>query len=447
MKRSQRTDGRPTGAVSPKPSWLLAAFFIVLLFPISVTIGGLRLSPIRAMLILSILPLTIMFFLGTLGKRTWVDGLILLHAIWMMVALMVVHGANHIAFAGITGVELVGGYLMGRAVIRRVGDFRHFVRIHMLALVVLSPFAFAELATGRLIIPSFFEPIFETTQRGQSAYGRLGLERVYSVFEHPILFGLFCSIVLANLLFSMRSWRVIAVPFSLAMTFMSLSSGPLLACGLQIFLIVWNWLTKGSWKTLVVVASIIFFTVDLMSNRTPFMIVAETLTFNSASAWARINIWTFGTQNVIENPLFGIGLNDWKRPNWLTASVDNFWLLVAMRYGLIGLGTILLATVLHFVFVIRASNLSVAEQEVRKGYSIALISTFFVLATVHIWGSMFVFVMFYFGAGAWFYTQPTTGENNFRDPEDSSFRPSVSYRRDPATFGPNASHPGKRVRQ
>ena len=59
------------------------------------------------------------------------------------------------------------------------------------------------------------------------------------------------------------------------------------------------------------------------------------LTFNSGTAYWRLHIWNFGSAEVWRNPLFGIGLNDWARPSWMwTASVDNFWLLTAMRYGI-----------------------------------------------------------------------------------------------------------------
>lgn len=416
-----------------RPSWLLLAFFIALLLPFSFTVGGLRLTPLRVFLIFSIVPLFFVLIRQESGRKTWVDLLVILHAIWVLLALAVNHGAQYIDFAGMNAIELIGGYLLGRVLIRSFADFQHFVRIHFATIIVLSPFAIVELMTGKLVIPSFFQPIFETIQRGQSAYGRLGLERVYSVFDHPILFGLFCSMVIANLLFSTRYLRGVSVPFALGITFMSLSSAPLLSCVLQIGLTAWNLLSKGSWKTLVAIGLISFVAVDLMSNRTPFAIVAETLTFNKNSAWARINIWTFGTQSVVDNPIFGIGMNDWKRPVWLTASVDNFWLLLAMRYGLVGLSILVSAIILHFTFVSKANLLAEKARRIRRGYSIVLVATVFVLGTVHIWGSMLVFVMLYVGAGAWIYTASTVNDVSTEIAEKGG-EPllSVDYRRDPS---------------
>jgi len=46
------------------------------------------------------------------------------------------------------------------------------------------------------------------------------------------------------------------------------------------------------------------------------------------------------------HPVFGIGYGDWARPNWIPASVDNFWLLTAMRHGVPGLGFLAAAFIL-----------------------------------------------------------------------------------------------------
>ena len=58
---------------------------------------------------------------------------------------------------------------------------------------------------------------------------------------------------------------------------------------------------------------------------------------------------------------------------------------------------------LHLVRIMARRGLSEAAASYRKGYVIAALGLFFVLGTVHIWGAVSVFVMFYLGAGAWFY--------------------------------------------
>ena len=109
------------------------------------------------------------------------------------------------------------------------------------------------------------------------------------------------------------------------------------------------------------------------------------------------------------NPIFGIGLNDWARPGWLAGSVDNFWLLMAMRYGVVGFGFLVAGLAFNFYHTVRADLDTEDERNCRRGYLVGSVSLMFSLATVHIWSQVALFVMFYFGAGAWMYTRPRKG--------------------------------------
>ena len=411
---------------------LLLIYFIVSILPISVEAAGLRLSPLRVMLLIMFVPYLLQILQGKAGKLTIVDILMLAHSFWIIIALAVVHGVSQIPFAGITMVELVGGYLLGRILIRDVASYKRMIKLLLGTMLFLLPFAAVELFTGRLIIPEILGKVFDTIHRGRSAYGRMGLERVYAVFEHPILFGLFCSVAIANVYYSIKSglvWRIVLIAFAVGMTFMSLSSAPLLACGLQAMLIVWDKMTKGSWKLFTILAIIGYVTIDSLSNRTPITILIETMTFNSGTGWARINIFNFGILNVYDNPIFGIGHNDWVRPHWLTASVDNFWLLTAMRYGFVGAGLLVAAFVVHFLKMMRAPIVNPLARDMRTGYGITLAAMCFTMITVHVWGSLAVFVMFYLGAGAWFYTsEDITREPGDEDADAAPQEPVVTSR-------------------
>ena len=48
-------------------------------------------------------------------------------------------------------------------------------------------------------------------------------------------------------------------------------------------------------------------------------------------------------------------------------------------------------------------------RELPQGLPVRALGLFFVLGTVHIWGAVSVFVMFYLGAGAWFYASDSAG--------------------------------------
>ena len=80
-----------------------------------------------------------------------------------------------------------------------------------------------------------------------------------------------------------------------------------------------------------------------------------------------------------------------------------------MRYGIPALAFMWIGIALHLVRIMVRRDLSEAAASYRKGYVIATLGLFFVLGTVHIWGAVSVFVMFYLGAGAWFYASDSAG--------------------------------------
>ena len=386
---------------------LLITYFLVTILPISKEVAGLLLSPLRIMLLILFIPYMFKIYSGKLGGNTIVDKLMMAHAFWIFVALIAVHGTSRIAFAGITMVELVGGYFLGRVLVRDAASYKYMVKLIIFVMIFLLPFALIELKTGRLVIPEILDKAFDTIHRGYSAYGRWGLERVYAVFEHPILFGLFCSVALANIFYMVKSkvfLRLVGVVFAFGMTFMSLSSAPLLSCGMQFILIAWDKISKSRWGLFMILAVGFYVLIDSLSNRTPITILIETMTFNSGTGWTRIAIFNSGIAAVQGSPFVGIGFNDWPRPHWLTSSVDNFWLLTAMRYGFVGAGFLVFAFVMHFYRIMRTPVVNEEIHRLRTGYGIALAAICFTLVTVHVWGSIGVFVMFYLGAGAWFYT-------------------------------------------
>jgi hypothetical protein len=393
---------------------LLALFFVAVLLPINFSIGGLALTPARAFLLVAFVPLAIRWVRGAAGRATGADVFFALHCLWLGAALLAIHGSERIPYAGITVVEVFGSYLAGRMLIRNIADYRLIFRYMLIAFAVLLPFVVVEMQTGRLPLSSLL-PV-ETYPKVQSAADqmRMGLYRAQAVFEHPILWGVFCSLAIANVFYLNRTrfFKGVALAgFATGMTSTSLSSGPLLAAVLQIGIVGWGWITRNAWWVLVGLAVLGYVVVDLLSNRSPVQVMITYLTFNSHSAYWRLHIWNFGIQNVWWNPLFGLGLNDWVRPSWMgTASVDNFWLLTTMRYGIPAFLLLVAGIVMNLVAIIRQDLPTEPLRDLRRGYVTATIALSLALCTVHAWGSLLVMVMFYFGAGAWMFTGGATPE-------------------------------------
>jgi hypothetical protein len=84
-----------------------------------------------------------------------------------------------------------------------------------------------------------------------------------------------------------------------------------------------------------------------------------------------------------------------------TPSVDNFWLLTAMRYGIPAVVFLMVGIVLGLWAILRRQDLSAEDAQARNAYVVGAVGLFFTLCTVFVWGSTSVFVMFYIGAGVW----------------------------------------------
>ena len=114
----------------------------------------------------------------------------------------------------------------------------------------------------------------------------------------------------------------------------------------------------------------------------------------------------YGTAEVGRHPLFGIGFGDWIRAPWMSDSMDNFWLLTAVRYGLPAL--IFLAAAI-ITLAIRQFRISGRDPELNRHRMawVAIIVGFAVSGvTVHFWNSVFVYFFFLIGTGAWMVYPP-----------------------------------------
>ena len=277
-----------------------------MLLPISFSIGSLDLSPARAFLLVAFVPLAIRWLSGAAGRVTGGDVFFALHCLWLGAALLAIHGSERIPFAGITVVEVFGSYLAGRILVRNVADYRLVFRYMLIAFAILLPFVVHGDA-DRAAAPQQPPPrrdLPEGAERRRSM--RMGFYRAQAVFEHPILWGVFCSLAIANVFYLHRArfFKGVALAgFATGMTFTSLSSGPLLAATLQIGIVGWGWITRNAWWALVGLAVLGYVVVDLLSNRSPVNVLISYLTFNSASAYWRLHIWNFGIQEVWRHPL------------------------------------------------------------------------------------------------------------------------------------------------
>jgi hypothetical protein len=390
---------------------LLVVMMVALLIPGNFAVAGAQLSPNR-MLLLALFPYLAWHWLkGQAGKPNAVDVLMLLCTVWAGVALLVNHGLGSVTRAVMICVEIFGGYLFGRMMIRNTADYRRWFVLLTIGFALLLPFAVVELLTGKNLIRMIFDPIFNIPPRQGNLRPRLGLIRAQGSFEHPILFGLVGSMAFANVLYIYRDRFLRSVQlaaFFVFVVFTTISSGPMLSILIQAALTGWDrllWFMRFKWVVFGFLVLMGFMLLRIASQFHVLDFIIQNLMFNPQTADGRLVILEYGSREIANHPLFGIGFNQWVRPWWKQTSVDNFWLNHAMRFGLPSALFFFAAIAVSVWRIVTEKTLSPRESSYRTGYLITLAGLVVVLGTVYIWSATAVFVCIYIGAGALFYAR------------------------------------------
>jgi hypothetical protein len=390
----------------------VACFLFAMMLPTSVSLnlGGLRLSVYRMVLLVMFLPMLVQLLTNQRGRLHIFDGLVLAHCVWAQLALIKWGGlAQGIESGGIYVVECAGAYLMGRLYIRSYEDFAAMARAYVGLVLATLVFTIPEALTGNHILHDSLAAVFGGPN---AAYiePRMGIERTFGPFDHPILYGVFSASAFSLAYFVIAERKLSdfgnfskVAGVGLA-TFMSASGGPYVVLMAQMFVCTWERVlgaVRGRWAALFSFFALVYLGIDLLSNRTPFHVFVEYLTFSKESAYNRILIFEYGTAEVARNPLFGIGLGDWIRPVWMSDSMDNFWLVTAVRYGLPAF-FLQVGLLLGIVWAVGTMpNFPPAWRRARHAWAFTLFGISVAAATVHLWNALFVLFFFLIGSGAW----------------------------------------------
>ncbi len=403
----------------PKPRRARLAWPVVLLcwslvLPWIIPLGSLSIQPYRLELLVTIFPAFFRVVSGKGGRIGVPEISILLFAGWISLALFIAHGVGAVEQAGSQVIEAFGTFLVARAYIRSAEDFEALARLLFIIVgVVLFPLAVLEAATGRNVVLELASTIMPTHIINHQP-PRLGVRRVQSVFEHPILFGVFTSGVFAltfvvrghgrSALQRMTSATVIALT-----VFLSLSSGPISTLMVQVMLLVWDKVLRNfrqRWWLLIVGVGSIVLLVDIVSSRPLPAILFSYFALDEASAYFRLLIWEFGSQSVLNHPVFGVGVGEWDRPAWMPASVDIFWLNNAIIGG-IPAGLFMVVAFFSSTFSVAfAKGLGAREERCRLAYLVCMCGFFLAGWMVHFWGATYVLFIFLLGSGRWMADSP-----------------------------------------
>lgn len=393
---------RNINTITDKQTWIPSLFLITLIIPFIIYVGSARLSIYRIFILILFLPCFLAWLRNDLGGRLLPDYMLFIYSLWATISISLIHGfENSIEPSGILIAETMGPYLIARKYIRSRSNFYSAVNTLSICVITMIPFAMFESLTATPILLDIFQN-FISVYPNVTMQPRLGFDRAQVVFEHPILFGVFCASAFSLTYYTLKNkFRAILVALA---TFFSLSAGALISLTLQIGLILWDICTKkikNRWNIFAFLTIISYIFVDLLSNRSPVQVFISYLTFNVGNAYNRVLIWRYGTASVAEHPIFGIGFNEWDRAFWMSTSMDNFWLVIMVRHGLPAFALFAGAALL---ILIRLGRLQINDPNVaccRTGLLISIAGLSISACTCHFWNATYCLFIFLLGSGMW----------------------------------------------
>jgi len=279
------------------------------------------------------------------------DWLVIFAGIWSVMAMWHAYDFERALFSGGSyAFDSIAGYYLARISFRSLTSLRRGLILCAPGFFLAGISVMAESLTHRFYVRPFFAAIFGEIEYmgGTLTLGeamrvndvRWGLLRGMGPWQHPILAGLHLSTLLPIYwMSSIRGWPRWVAIVAAAMSLFTLSSAAYGALALALILIFYEFLTKKidiiNWRAFLIVILFAMICVQTLTNSGIISLIIRYLTFDPLTGYFRQLIWDFGTKTVAQNVWFGIGFEPYTRPSWMYSdSVDNHWLLWAIRYGL-----------------------------------------------------------------------------------------------------------------
>lgn len=357
-----------------------------------VEVGGLVLPPYRVFLIGAFFYILSSMARGRL-KQTWPDRLVTLATAWIFIALSVSMGIEQAIISG--GTQLIDiwmAYFFARLAIRTPRDFRIVLIMIVPGLFVIGGVMALESITRQQYLQPLASAITGRPYIGEADI-RLGLMRARGPFPHPILAGMFLGSFLPLFALSgVKGWPRLMGIVAAAFGFFTLSSAAFLALVAGGALIAYNWLSERfvdlTWRIWLIMSGLTLFLLQFATESGAFSLLVRYAALNASSSYNRVLIWRFGSRSVAEHPLFGIGFNEWERPSWMKGSMDHYWLLLSVQYGLLPTIALLVAVLLAIIALgQRSAREGLVDQRLLRGVAIALGVMALGLMSVAVWFS------------------------------------------------------------
>lgn len=395
---------------------ILAALFVVSIFiPVEFyyLAGGLRLEAYRVVLGL-VLIYSLFNIKEVIKQADLVDILLLTFTVLATASLISNHGIQKgVESAGILIIEVLGAFYLARTFITTPKRFYQINIAFISLLAIGSVFTVYESFSHHRVLHEWASKITGHQSLDPGLYThyyiRAGIMRATNLFVHPILYGtltaIFFPFAVMLTLFAFRPRYLLATLALFVSMLLTLSSAPLLSTifqGMAAFLTQFWKGARRFWIALLFGGLSAAFLINIISNRGFFALLVSHLTFNPNTGYYRMFQWKYAMDDVLDNPLLGIGISQWSRPEWLNYSIDSFWLLITMQHG-IPAGLLLLFCSLYIVFHV-LNSLHLQHHLYRwmaNAWVLSFLSLILIGFTVDYFGKLQPMFFFTLGAIGW----------------------------------------------
>jgi hypothetical protein len=376
----------------PIAAWLA---LIGLIVPAEMTLrpAGIAITPGRVGLILLLFP-AIYVLCKRGGRVLSADLFVCATSAWMTGAAVYVSGWGAISSApGAESVEFLGSYLVARAFFFGPVALTKFIRVLKFLSIILIMLALAEFISGRSIVHHTFAAIVGANPAPVSY--RLNALRAMATFDHAILFGAFCPLVTAILLYWERNAlrKALWVGLCFIGCIVSLTSVALMSFFIVLALYTYDRMMRQyrwRWGALWMALAIFLLAIYLATNA-PLGWVITHLTFDPESGYFRYMIWDASLVYISQAPLAGYAFN-LLHHDILDHTVDSVWLVSSLRYGVPMIAFLLLANLAAFLPTRTFKNRSADDiNRMSTAFTIVLMMFLFIGLTVHYWNFMWIF--------------------------------------------------------
>jgi hypothetical protein len=357
-------------------------------------IAGARFTPGRLCVLLLFFPALVALFQR--GRHFLLSDIFAVATgAWMIGAVLSTRDLDSLSSASAVCIEFLGGYVVARGLIFGPAALDTFVRVLKLLTVVMIILAMADRLAGRWVAQETIATIFHTSSPG--ALLRNGAVRATSTLDHPIIFGAFCGLVTAIVLYCERSAfrRVLYCGLCLIGCYLAQSSAGLMSFLLILAIYVYDSMLKQfswRWRALWIFVAVLAIALFLVSDH-PFASLIYHFTLDRETGYYRLMIWEAATPLIWKSPLVGYGFQSLSDDDILH-SIDSVWLVHALRFGLPMIAFLSLANIASLWPARRTLKGRTDNSLIDTSYpAFSMILVMFLLTgfTVHYWNYIWIF--------------------------------------------------------